>query len=123
MKRKNAVVIGLLVILAAGIIVLVEMKRAASTEAKSQAATMTATMKQVKRVNVSLPERQTQAKMLMMAAFVQKKIPNAANWCETLNTGGGIWPATPTNTAFAINTNMAGRAISRAIYGDTVVFF
>jgi hypothetical protein len=123
MKTKTAVVIGLLVILVAGIVVLVEHKRAASKETKSQAARMTATMERVKQVNISLPDRQTQAKMLMMVAFVQKKIPDAANWCETLNAGGNIWPATPTNTFFALNANMAGRAISRAMNGDTVVFF
>ena len=80
-------------------------------------------MERVKQVNLSLPDRQTQAKMLIMAAVMQRKIPAAANWCETLNAGGGIWPATPTNTAFAINTNVAGRALLRPLPGDTVVFF
>ena len=122
-KTKTAVAIGLLIVLALGVGVLVVKKRSASAEAKSQQAKVTATVEQVRRVNVSLPERQTEAKMLVMAAMVQKKIPAAGNWCETLNAGGGIWPATPTNTAFAINTNMAGRAMSRTINGDTVVFF
>ena len=122
-NTKTAVVAGVLIVLAVGMIALVVSKRSASTEAKSQQAKITATMEQVRRVNVSLPDRQTQAKMLIMAAMVQKKIPAADNWCETLNAGGGIWPVTPTNTAFAINTNMAGRAYSRAINGSTVVFF
>lgn len=122
-KIKTAVVIGILIILALGMVALVVKKRSASAETKSQQAKITATMKQVRQVNLSLPDRQTQAKMLIMAAVMQKKIPAAANWCETLNAGGGIWPATPTNTAFAINTNMAGRAYSRAVNGDTVVFF
>jgi phosphoribosylanthranilate isomerase len=122
-KAKTAVVAIAFILIAVGIIVLVAKKRSASAETKSQQAKISATMEQVKRVNISLPERQTQAKMLVMAAMVQKKIPAAANWCETLNVDGRIWPATPTNTAFAINTNMAGRAYSRALPGDTVVFF
>lgn len=123
MKTRNAVIIGAFVILVIGTIVLIERKRAASGEAKSQSAKLAATMKRVRQANVSLPDRQTQAKMFMMAAFVQQKIPEAANWCETLNTGGNIWPVTPTNTVFALNANMAGRALSRGIGGDTVVFF
>jgi hypothetical protein len=122
-KTKTVVVAIIFIVIAVGIISLVVKQRAASTEAKSQTAKVAATMERVKRVNVSLPERQTQAKMLVMAAMVQKKIPAAGNWCETLNAGGGIWPVTPTNTTFAINTNMAGRAYSRTLNGDTVVFF
>jgi hypothetical protein len=123
MKTKNAVIVGAFVVLVVGTIVLVEWHQRASSQRKSQPAKVPAVMQQVRQANVLLPERQTQAKMLMMAAFVQKKIPAAANWCETLNAGGGIWPATPTNTAFAINTNVAGRALSRTLPGDTVVFF
>jgi hypothetical protein len=122
-KAKTAMVVGVFIVLAVGIIALVEKKRSASAEAKSQQAKITAVMERVKKVNLSLPDRQTQAKMLIMAAAIQKKIPAAANWCETLNVGGGIWPATPTNTVLAINTNMAGRAFSRTIKSDTVVFF
>lgn len=123
MKTKIAVAIGLFAILVVGIMVLVGHKRAASDETKSQAVRMTSTMERVRRINVSRPERQTEAKMLMMAAFVQKKIPAAAHWCETLNAGGNIWPVTPTNTFFALNTKVAGQAISRTMNGDTVVFF
>jgi hypothetical protein len=122
-KAKTAVVAIVFIVIAVGMIALVAKKRSASAEAKSQQAKITATMEQVRQANVSLPDRQTQAKMHIMAAMIQKKIPAAANWCETLNAGGGIWPAAPTNTAFAINTNMAGRAYSRALNGDTVVFF
>jgi hypothetical protein len=122
-KAKKAVVAIVFIVIAVGIIALVAKNRASSAEAKSQQAKIAATLEQVKRVTVSLPERQTQAKMLVMAAMVQKKILAAGNWCETLNTGGGIWPVTPTNTVLAINTNMAGRAYSRALNGDTVVFF
>lgn len=84
---------------------------------------MTATLNQVKQANVSRPALQTRAKMLLVAAIVQKRIPKAANWCETLNAGGNIWPTTPTNTVFALNANVAGRAIMQGISGDTVVFF
>ena len=123
MKIKTLLAIGLFIILLVGIVVLVEHKRAASKAATLQAAKMTAAMEKIQRANVSLPDRQIQAKMLMMTVFMQKKIPDAANWCETLNAGGGIWPVLPTNTVFALNTNMAGRAISRGMSGDTVVFF
>jgi len=122
MKTKHVVIIGVVAVLVAGTIALVESKRAASTGTKSQAEKITATMERVRQANVSLPERQTQAKMLMMAAFMQKKIPEAAKWCETLNAGGNIWPATPTNTLFALNAKTAGRALPD-IRGDTVVFF
>jgi hypothetical protein len=122
-KTRTVVAAIILIVIAVGITALVVRQRAASAEAKSQQAKITATVKRVRQVNVSLPERQTQAKMLIMAAMVQKKIPDAANWCETLNAGNGIWPATPTNTTFAINTNMAGRAYSRTLNGNTVVFF
>jgi hypothetical protein len=122
-KTKTTVVAIIFIVIAVGMIALVARKRAASAEAKSQQAKITAVMERVKQVNLSLPDRQTQAKMLIMAAAIQKKIPAAANWCETLNVSGRIWPATPTNTVLAINTNMAGRAFSRTINGDTVVFF
>lgn len=123
MKTKIAVTIGLCAVLVVGIVVLGGHRRAASDQTKSQAARMTATMERVKQTNVSRPERQTRAKMLMMAAFMQKKIPEAAHWCDTLNAGGNIWPITPTNTFFALNASMAGRAISPAMNGNAVVFF
>ena len=122
-KTKTVVAIGILIVLALGIVLMVAKKRSASAAEKSQQAKITAVMERVKQVNLSLPDRQTQAKMLIMAAAIQKKIPAAANWCETLNVGGRIWPVTPTNTVLAININMAGRAFSRTIKSDTVVFF
>lgn len=123
MKTRTAVAIGVVAVLVIGIGVWIDIKRAASTGNKSQPATVKAAMQEIKRVNMSLPERQTQAKMLIMAAHMQKKIPEAAHWCESLNASGNIWPAIPTNTMFAINTNLAGKAFTRDISGDTVVFF
>lgn len=123
MKARTAVIIGVVALLVAGIIALIEGKRAATTRTKPQAANIPAAMQQVRQVNVSLPERQTQAKMLIMAAHIQKKIPEASNWCERLNASGSIWPAIPTNTVFAINTNLAGKAFTRDMSGDAVVFF
>jgi len=83
----------------------------------------------VQEANTGLPEAQGQAKALVFASMLQKKIPEATNWCETINVRGKFWPATPTNIAFALNTNMAGRLYTREevkagrIHGDTVVFF
>jgi RNA polymerase sigma factor (sigma-70 family) len=83
----------------------------------------------VEETNRGLPEAQSQAKALIFASMVRKKIPEATNWCETVNAGGKLWPATPTNIAFALNTAMAGRVFTREemktgrIHGDTVVFF
>ena len=123
MKTKIAMMIGAVVILVAGMIALVEWKRTAADRAKSESAKVAAVMQQVRQVNVPLPDRQTQAKMLVMAAWMGRKVPEAANWCDRLNAGAGIWPVTPTNTIFALNTNMAGRVLTQGINGDTVVFF
>jgi hypothetical protein len=83
----------------------------------------------IQQANTGLPEAQVQAKMLIFTAMSQNKIPDAANWCDTLNASGKLWPQTPTNTFFAINSKVAGRAYSRkelssgTIPGNTVVFF
>jgi hypothetical protein len=83
----------------------------------------------VEEVNRGLPEAQSQAKALIFASMVRKKIPETTNWCETVNVGGKLWPSTPTNTHFALNASMAGRVFTREemkagrIHGDTVVFF
>ncbi len=83
----------------------------------------------VEEVNRGLPEAQSQAKALIFASMMRKKIPEATNWCETVNAGGKLWPSTPTNITFALNARMAGRAFTREemkagrIPGDTVVFF
>jgi hypothetical protein len=58
-----------------------------------------------------------------MSAAARRKIPDAANWCETLNSDGRLWPVTPTNTVFALNSQMAGYSFHRGMRGDMVVFF
>jgi hypothetical protein len=83
----------------------------------------------VEETNRALPEAQSQAKALISASMVRKKIPDATNWCETVNVGAKLWPSTPTNITFALNAAMAGRIFTREeikagrIPGDTVVFF
>jgi hypothetical protein len=77
----------------------------------------------ITQTNAGLPDPQILAKTFIFTAMIQKKIPAAANWCETLNTGNKLWPVTPTNTVFALNSQMAGRAYTKGIRGDTVVFF
>ena len=61
--------------------------------------------------------------MLVICAMSRGKIPDAANWCDALNSGGRLWPVTPTNTVFALNSRMAGRSFSRDMHSDTVLFF
>lgn len=118
MKTRTIVATGLLLILGLGILVLVGYRRTTSPDAK-----MAAALDQIRQVNLSRPERQTQAKMLIMATFAQKQIPEAEHWCDALNTGSHIWPVTPTNTPFALNASLAGRAMSPGMAGDTVVYF
>lgn len=121
-KTRTAMVVGVLV-LVIGTIALVAWKRSGNRGSGARTARITAAMNEIRQVNVSLPDRQTQAKMLIMAAVMQRKIPESANWCETVNVGGKLWPVTPTNTVFAINASLAGRPFSGAIPGETVVFF
>ncbi len=123
MKTRTAGAIGVVAVLVIGIAFWIDGRRATSTGTRSRPANVGAAMQQIKRVNLSLPERQTQAKMLITAAHMQGRIPGAPNWCESLNASRSIWPAIPTNTIFALNTNVAGRAFTRDTSGDTVVFF
>lgn len=74
-------------------------------------------------LNVDQVSAVNEGKMLILAAFSQRKIPAAANWCETLNVGGKLWQVTPTNTPFALNPKMAGVAMKRGMASDIVVFF
>ncbi|HWN95730.1 MAG TPA: sigma-70 family RNA polymerase sigma factor [Methylomirabilota bacterium] len=124
-KAKTAVVAGVIVLLTIGTTTVL-VKQAADQKLKQSAAVA---IERVAQANTGLPAAQTQAKMLIFSAMAQQKIPDAANWCETLNAKGKLWPVTPTNTAFAINSQVAGRAYSRkelssgSIPGKTVVFF
>ncbi len=116
---RIAVVTAVILVLVVGTIALVMRKRSSA----GPPARIAATMNEIQRVNASLPERQTEAKMLIMSAVMQRKIPEAASWCDAVNVGGKIWPVTPTNTVFAINDKLAGRTFARTIPGDAVVFF
>jgi hypothetical protein len=80
-------------------------------------------VERIQQENAGLPDPQVQAKTLIFSAIIQKRIPAAANWCETLNAGGKLWPTTPTNTVFVLNSQMADRAYSRKLPGSVVVFF
>jgi hypothetical protein len=122
-KAKTAVLIGTVIILVAGTIVLVTRKRAPARGEKAQSERIAATIGRIQQVNAGLPDTQIQAKTLIMAAMIQKRIPDAANWCDSLNVGNKLWPVTPTNTVFALNSRMAGHAYVRGIRGDMVVFF
>ena len=118
-KTKTAVV-GVGVIEIIGAIVFVARTPARKTTTEKIAASVA----EIKKANVGLPELQIQAKTILFAAIIQKRIPDSANWCETLNAGGKLWPSTPTNTIFALNSKMAGRAYSpRSMPGNVVVFF
>ena len=122
-KTKMAVLVGTVIILVAGTIVLATRKHAPAPGEKAQPERIAAATERIQQVNAGLPDPQIQAKTLILAAIIQKRIPEAANWCDTLNVGNKLWPVTPTNTVFALNSKMAGRAYVRGIRGDTVVFF
>jgi hypothetical protein len=76
----------------------------------------------VRRVNAQLPGAQVQAKAFIYSSHILRRIPDATNWCETLNPIGKFWPVTPSKTAFAINSQAAGRAFAD-LPRDMVVFF
>jgi RNA polymerase sigma factor (sigma-70 family) len=122
-KVKTAVVAGVIVVLAGGT-TMVLVKRAGSVRNQQPPwPKAVPTAKQIAQANLGLPELQTDAKLLVICAMSRGKIPDAANWCDTLNSGGRLWPVTPTNTVFALNSRMAGRSFSRDMHSDTVLFF
>jgi RNA polymerase sigma factor (sigma-70 family) len=124
-KAKPAAAAGVVILLTIGTAVVV-VKQTAETKPEPSAPGL---IQKIQQANTGLPEAQVQAKMLIFSAMAQRKIPNAANWCETLNANGKLWPIVPTNTSFAINSQIAGRAYSRkevssgSIPGMMVVFF
>ena len=65
---------------------------------------------------------QNQAKLLILTTAKLGQIPAATNWCEALNKSGARFPDVPTNTLFALNAQVAGRALTN-LPPDTVVFF
>ena len=124
-KTKTVVAIGAGIVLIAGLIAVVGWKLTRAILPETQETKITRTVEQINRVNIGLPDPQVQAKTLILTAMIQKQIPAAARWCDTLNAGGKLWPVTPTNTSFALNTQVAGRAYSKANMprGDIAVFF
>lgn len=122
-KTKMAMLVGAVIILVAGATVWATRKHAPAPGEKAQPESIAAATERIQQVNAGLPDPQIQAKTLMFAVIIQKRIPDAATWCDTLNVGNKLWPVTPTNTIFALNSKMAGRAYVRGIRGDTVVFF
>jgi type II secretory pathway pseudopilin PulG len=121
--KTKTVVLTVAVILVGIVTILWLNRKHAARAEKLQQSKIAATVNQINERNAGLPDPQIQAKTLVMTAMIQKKIPAAANWCDTLNAGNTLWPVTPTNTVFAVNSRMAGRAYTRGIRGDTVVFF
>ena len=125
-KTKTMMVIGVILIVIAGSMAIRHWKRTRPDPlAEMQASEITAAANRINQVNIGRPEVQIQAKTLIYAAMIQKRIPAAAKWCDTLNVGGKLWPTTPTNTVFAINSQVAGREYSRTspLSGQVVVFF
>ena len=121
-KKQIVALAGTIIIIAVAIIVLLTSKRSPSKD-PSQQAKIAAIISRVNQANAGLPDPQIQAKTLILTAMIQKKIPAAANWCDTLNAGNKLWPVTPTNTVFALNSQLAGHAYTRGMRSDTVVFF
>src|SRR5688572_300856 len=110
-KTKTVVTIGTGIALIVGTLVIVKGRQAYADELEKsqQAAKISAAAEQIKQANVGLPDPQVQAKTLIFTAMIQKRIPEATKWCETLNVDGKLWPVTPTNTVFALNSAVAGR--------------
>lgn len=115
-KAKTATAVTLALLLGGGAIVLVQQANNDLIDKITDA-------------NTGLPEAQTQAKMLIFTAMSQKQIPPSARWCDTLNQNKKLWPTTPTNTLFALNSKFAGHSYTRkdlmtgTIPPRTVVFF
>jgi len=122
-KVKTTVVAGVIVVLAGGTtMVLVKHAGSARNQQPPWPKAVPAA-KQIGQANIGLPELQIEAKTLIFSVMARRKIPDAASWCDTLNSDGRLWPVTPTNTVFALNSQMAGRSFSRGMRGDTVLFF
>src|SRR6478735_3094031 len=94
---KTTVAIGTVLALIVGTMVILKGKQARADELKNepQAASINTAVERIKEVNASLPDLQVQGKTLIFTAMIQKKIPPAANWCETLNVENKLWPITP----------------------------
>jgi RNA polymerase sigma factor (sigma-70 family) len=122
-KVKTAVVAGVIVVLAGGTTMVLVKHAGSARNQQPPWPKAVPTAKQIAQANLGLPELQTDAKMLVICAMSRGKIPDAANWCDTLNSDGRLWPVTPTNTVFALNSRMAGRSFSRDMHSDTVLFF
>src|SRR4249920_2456350 len=110
-KTKTTVAVGTVIALIVGTLVILKGKqaRADELEKQQQAASINTAVEKIKEANVGLPDLQVQAKTLIFTAMIQKKIPATSTWCETLNVDGKLWPVTPTNTVFALNSAVAGR--------------
>jgi hypothetical protein len=126
-KTKTTVALGTVLALIVSTMILGKGKQAqaAELEKEKQAASVTTALEKVKEANVDLPDSQAQAKALIITAMIQKSVPAAAYWCETLNVNHKLWPVAPTNISFALNSAVAGRIYSKTNRpaGDVVVFF
>jgi hypothetical protein len=122
-KAKTAVVAGVVIVLAAGTTAMLVKHTRLSTNQQPAWPKAVPSAGQIQQANIGLPELQIEAKTLVFSAVARKKIPEAANWCETLNSDSRLWPVTPTNTFFALNSQMAGYSFRRGMRGDIVVFF
>jgi len=125
-KAKTVTTLGTTLLLAAGLVAIGGWKRAqAAPSGKTEVDKIAESAAHIQQSNADLPDLQVQAKTLIFATMIQKRIPPAAKWCDTLNTGGKLWPVTPTNTVFALNAQVAGRPFSKTNMppGDVVVYF
>ena len=122
-KVKTTVVAGVIVVLAGGTTMVLVKHAGSARNQQHPWPKAVPTAKQIGQANIGLPELQIEAKTLIFSVMARRKIPDAASWCDTLNSDGRLWPVTPTNTVFALNSQMAGRSFSRGMRGDTVLFF
>jgi len=120
-RLKTPMLAGTVVVVIA--IAIVCLRKPAAREERQLQTKIAASLERINEANAGLPDPQIQAKALIFAAMIQKRIPAAGNWCDTLNAGNKLWPVRPTNTVFALNAPMAGRVYAKGIPGDAVVFF
>src|ERR1039457_520082 len=106
-KKQAVLAVGAIVLIAL-VLTIMLLRKPAAPKAPSPPEKIAAAIGQINQANAGLPDPQIQAKALVLAAMIQRKIPAAANWCDTLNAGNKLWPVTPTNTVFALNSQLAG---------------
>ena len=78
------------------------------------------TSNEIVQLNAGFPLDQQQAKYLFLSLMTLPRVPAASNWCDALDATSKKWPGVPASPNFAMNINVAGRAV-RSLPPDTVI--